>query len=317
MIMKAIVFNKKGIPAKNSVKEVDRPIPTDNEVLIRILATSVNAADYRQMKLGITPKRKFYGADIAGIIESVGKNITQFKSGDEVIGDLSDFGFGGFAEYAIAPERALVNKPANLRFSVGAAIPLAALTALYGLQKGSISANQDILIVGSSGGVGTFAVQLAKFYGAKVTTVCSGKNVAQARELGADHVIDYNSEDITQNLNTYDLILAINGNYPLGAYKRLLKRNGICVMIGGSMSQIFKFLLFGWFYSLGSKKMTSLSAKSNQKDLQFLIQLAAEGRIKPCVEKLIPYESAPEALEQVMKGHAQGKYVILFGGNNL
>jgi len=314
--MKAIVYNKKGSPTKNSVLEVDRPIPTDNEVLVRILATSVNAADYRQMKMGITPKRKFYGADIAGIIESAGKNITQFKPGDEVIGDLSDFGFGGFAEYAIAPERVLVKKPANIPFKAAAAIPLAAMTAFYGLRKGHITVNQDVLIVGSSGGVGTFAVQLAKFYGAKITAVCSENNTAQAHELGADRVIDYTKEDFTQDPNTYDLILAINGNYPLGAYKRLLKPNGICVMIGGSYSQIFKFLLFGWFFSLGSKKMTSLSAKSNQKDLQFLVQLVADGRIKPSIEKVIPLEIAPEALDQVMKGHAQGKYVILFGGNN-
>jgi NADPH:quinone reductase-like Zn-dependent oxidoreductase len=311
--MKAIVFNRKGSPTKNMVVDLEQPIPAKNELLIRVMAASVNAADYRVMKMGLTPKRKYFGADISGVVESLGAEITQFKIGDEIIGDLSDFGFGGFAEYAIAPPNALVKKPVNISFKTAAAIPLAALTAFCGLQKGHITANQDVLIVGSSGGVGTFAVQLAKFYKAKVTAVCSGRNAAQARELGADWVIDYTQTDFTQDRNTYDLILAINGNYPLAAYKRILKPSGFCVMIGGSFSQIFKFLIFGWIFSLGSKKLISLAAKSNQKDLQWLVQLVADGRIKPKIEKEVPVEAAPEALEEVMKGHAQGKYVILFG----
>ena len=313
--MKALVFNKRGNPTKNILTEVECPIPGKNELLIRIMAASINAADYRVMKMGVAPKRKYFGADISGIIEHIGENVTQFKPGDEVIGDLSDFGYGGFAEFAIAPETALVKKPSNISFETAAAIPLAAITALFGLQKGKITMNQDVLIVGSSGGVGTYAVQLAKYYGANITAVCSTKNVEQARNFGANRVIDYNRDDFTQDTQSYDLILAINGNYPITAYKHLLKPNGIYIMIGGAMPQIFKSLLFGWILSFGSRKMTTLSCKSNQKDLEFLVQLVAEGHLKPVIEKRIPFEKAPEEIEAIMNGHAQGKSIIIIGKN--
>ena len=241
--MKAVVYNKKGSLAKLIYCDVDKPVPNDNEVLIKIRAVSPNAADYRSMKMGIIPERKIFGADIAGLVESAGKNITQFKPGDEVMGDLAKFGFGGFAEYVTAPEKALIIKPAGISFEEGAAMPMAALTALQALRdKGNIQKGHKVLIVGSAGGVGTFAVQIAKYFGAEVTGVCSSKNVDQTRSLGADYVIDYTKENFLKGDLHYNLILAINGNYPLSAYKKALTPNGIYVMVGGSLSQIFKSL---------------------------------------------------------------------------
>ncbi|MGK7391672.1 MAG: NAD(P)-dependent alcohol dehydrogenase [Candidatus Cyclobacteriaceae bacterium M2_1C_046] len=223
--MKAVIYNKKSLPDKLIFLDVDKPTPGDNEVLIKIFAASVNAADYRSMKLGIIPKRKIFGADVAGKVESVGKNIRQFKHGDEVVGDLSDCGFGGFAEYAVATEKTLSIKPKNLPFEEAAALPMAAVTALQALRdKGHVQKEQKVLIVGGSGGVGTFAIQLAKYFGAVVTVVCSTRNIEQAISLGANNVIDYNNQEFYKNNSRYDLILAVNGNYSLFAYKRIFKQ---------------------------------------------------------------------------------------------
>lgn len=225
-IMKAVVYNKKGLPDKLIYGDIEKPSPNDNEVLIKIYATSINAADYRSMRMGIIPKKKIFGADISGKVESVGKNIQKFKPDNEIVGQLSDCGFGGFAEYVVAPEKALVSKPANISFEEAAALPLAATTSLRALRnKGNIQKGQNVLIVGSSGGVGTFALQLAKYFGAVVTAVCSTKNMKQTSALGADYTIDYTQEDFTKSNRRYDLILAINGNYPLFAYKRILNQN--------------------------------------------------------------------------------------------
>jgi NADPH:quinone reductase-like Zn-dependent oxidoreductase len=234
--MKAIVYNKKGSPEKLIYCEVDKPVPNDHEVLIKILAVSVNAADYRSMEMGLIPKRRIFGADISGRVESVGKNTTQFKVGDEVLGDLAKFGFGGFAEYVTAPEKALIIKPSKISFEEGAAVPMAALTALQALRdKGNIQKGQKVLIVGSAGGVGSFAVQLASYFGTKVTGVCGSNNAMQTSSLGADYVIDYTKEDFKKSNRRYNLILAINENYPILAYKKTLTPNGIYVMVGGSM----------------------------------------------------------------------------------
>lgn len=310
--MKAVVYSKKASPERLVYCDVDKPVPNDNEVLIKVRAVSPNAADYRSMKMGIIPKRKIFGADIAGRVESAGRNITQLKPGDEVMGDLAGYGFGGFAEYVTAPEKALIIKPGEISFEEGACIPIAALTALQALRdKGSIQQGQKALIVGSAGGVGTFAVQLAKYFGAEVTGVCSHGNVEQTRSLGADHVIDYTKENFTENDKKYDIILAVNGNYPFIAYKKALTPNGIYVMVGGSLSQIFKSLAFGWLMSMGSKKMRSLSAKANQADLEFLANLVKEGRIRPVIERHYPLEKTADAMSFLSKGHAKGKVVIL------
>jgi NADPH:quinone reductase-like Zn-dependent oxidoreductase len=312
--MKAVVYNKKGSPEKLVYSEIDKPVPGDNEVLIKVHAVSLNAADYRSMKMGIIPKRKIFGADIAGIIETAGKNNTRFKPGDEVMGDLASFGFGGLAEYVAAPENALVAKPSQVTFEDAAAVPLAGLTALQALRKkGNIQKGHKVLIVGCAGGVGTFAVQLARYFEAEVTGVCSAKNVQQTLSLGADHVIDYTKEDFSKQGNRYDLILGVNGNYSLMDFKRTLTKNGIYVMVGGSLSQIFKSLVFGRLISFGSKKMKSLAAKANQKDLEFLAALLEKGTIRPIIERRYPLEKAAEAMNYLKQGHAAGKVVIVVG----
>jgi NADPH:quinone reductase-like Zn-dependent oxidoreductase len=309
--MKAVVYSKSRLPDKLVYLDVEKPVPKDNEVLIKIYASSVNAADYRSMKMGIIPKRKIFGADIAGKVELTGKNVQQFRLGDEVIGDLSNCGFGGFAEYAVAPEKAVVRKPVNLNFEQSAALPLAAITALQGLRdKGRIHKGQKVLIVGSGGGVGTFSVQMARYFGGAVTAVCSTKNVQQTVSLGTEHVIDYTKEDFTKSKGRYDLILAVNGNYPLSAYKRLLNPNGIYVMVGGDMLQIIKSLLLGRVMSLGSKKMLFLTARSSQKDLEFIVKLAENGKIKPVIDRCYPLDKTADAMGYVAEGHARGKVVI-------
>lgn len=309
--MKAVVYNRKASPDRLVYCDINRPVPGDNEVLVRIQAVSVNAADYRSLKMGMIPKRKIFGADIAGIVESAGKNVQKFKPGDEVIGDISDHGFGGLSEYAIAPEKAVIAKPAKVTFEDAAALPVAGITALQALRdKGKIREGQKVLIVGSGGGVGTFSVQLAKYYGAVVTAVCSTRNVDQSQLIGADYVIDYTKEDFTKNSNLYDIILAINGNRSLFAYKRILNPDGIYVMVGGGLSQIFRSLVFGRLMSFGSKKMLFLAAKSNSGDLEFLAKLVDEGRIKPVIERRYTLDKAAEAMKYIGEGHAQGKVLI-------
>lgn len=310
--MKAVVYNKKGSPERLIFCEMDKPLPNDNEVLIKVHAVSLNAADYRSIKMGIIPKRKIFGADISGSIESIGKNITLFKPGDEVMGDLASFGFGGLAEYVTAPERALITKPSKISFEEGAALPMAGLTALQALRdKGNIQKGHKVLIVGCAGGVGTFAVQLAKYFEAEVTGVCSSKNIQQTISLGADYVIDYLKEDLTKRHDRYNLILAINGNYPILAYKKTLTPSGIFVMIGGSLSQIFKSLIFGGLLSFGSKKMKSLSAKANKKDLEFLSKLLENGRIKPVIDRRYSLDKTSDAMNYLSLGHSTGKVLII------
>ena len=309
--MKAIVFNKKAHPDKLVYCDIDKPVPNDNEVLVKIIAVSVNAADYRSMKMGLIPKKKIFGADIAGIVESAGRNIRHFKPGDEVIGEIADHGFGGFAEYALAPEKLLVHKPSKISFEDAAALPMAALTALQALRdKGNIQKGHQVLVLGSGGGVGTFAVQLAKYFGAKVTAVCGTKNVEQTKNLGADEVIDYKKENFIKRNKSYDLILAVNGNYPLLACKRILNPNGRYVMVGGALSQIFKTILFGWVMSLGSKKIRFLAAKPKQEDLDFIVTLASDGKIKPVIDKYYLLDKTAEAVRYLSEGHAGGKVVI-------
>jgi NADPH:quinone reductase-like Zn-dependent oxidoreductase len=309
--MKAIVYNKKSDPDKLVYCDVDKPVPNDNDVLIKIHSVSLNAADYRSIKMGLIPKRKIFGADIAGRIESVGKNISMFKPGDEVMGDLASYGFGGLAEYVAAPERALIIKPDQVSFEEAAALPMAAMTALQALRdKGNIQKGHKVLIVGSAGGVGTFAIQLAKYFETEVTAVCSSKNVEQTFSLGANNVIDYTKENFSKLDKRYEIILAINGSYPLSAYKKTLTSGGTYVMIGGSLSQIFKSLLFGWVLSFGSKKMKSLTAKANKTDLELLAKLLEKGIIKPVIDRRYSLDKAADAMNYLKQGHSTGKVVI-------
>jgi NADPH:quinone reductase-like Zn-dependent oxidoreductase len=227
------------------------------------------------------------------------------------MGDLSDCVLGGFAQYAIAQENILVIKPANISFENAAAMPVASTTALHGLRnKGNIQKGQTVLIVGSSGGVGTFAIQLAKYFGADVTAVCSTRNIEQSLELGANQCIDYAKEDVFKKPARYDLIVAVNGNYPLLSYKRSLKKDGTYVMIGGSMKQILKSIFFGKLLSLGSKKMRFLSMKANKTDLEFIANMAEKNQIRSIIEKTYPLEKLALAIETVALGRAKGKVVI-------
>lgn len=309
--MKAVVYDKKMRPDFLVLREVEKPTPKDDEILVRIHSVSINAADYRSMNMGIIPKRKIFGADIAGKVEEVGKNTRKFKMGDKVFGDLASWGFGGFAEYAAVPENAIALIEEGIPFEKAAAIPMAGLTALQALRdKGKVQPGHKVLIYGAGGGVGTFAVQLAKHFGAEVIAVCSGENADTIRKLGADQVIDYKKNDITKSSNRYDLILAVNGNNPLLAYKRLLAPNGVCVLVGGALSQIIKFLLFGVFMSIGSKKMCLLTAKANTNDLELIMKLVKAGKVEPIIDRCYPLHETAEAVQYLSRGHARGKVVI-------
>jgi NADPH:quinone reductase-like Zn-dependent oxidoreductase len=321
--MKAIVYENYGPPDVLKLAEVDKPVPKANEVLIKVQAASLNAFDWhmllpdpfmvRLMGGGLLkPKNRILGTDMAGRVEAVGGNATQFKPGDEVYGDLARWGCGACAEYACAPEEALGPKPGNMTFEQTAAVPMAALTALQGLRdKGHIQKGQKVLVNGASGGVGTFAVQIAKFFAAEVSAVCSTGNMDLARSLGADHVIDYTQEDFTRSGRQYDLILAANGFHPLADYKRALAPGGTYVMTGGSMRQIFQAMLLAPWYSMtGGKKMGGITAQANQKDLVFVKELMEAGKVVPVIDRVYPLSEAPEALRYLVAGHARGKVVI-------
>lgn len=309
--MKAILYNKKARPFKLVYTDIEKPVPGDDQLLVKVSAVSINAADYRSMKMGLIPKHKIFGGDVSGRVESVGKNIKQFSPGDEVFGELAGSGFGALAEYALAPEKFLVKKPAKITFEEAAALPIAGLTALQGLRdRGNIREGQKVLIVGSSGGVGTYAIQLAKYFGAEVTAVCSTGNTEQSASLGADHVIDYSKESFAARGERWDLILAVNGNYRVSTYRRCLNAGGIYVMAGGSLTQIFSSMLFGPLMSFGSRKMRTVSAKPLQEDMTLLASLVEEGKIRPLIEKRYPLEQTPEAMQYISAGHAKGKVVI-------
>ncbi|MBL7959546.1 NAD(P)-dependent alcohol dehydrogenase [bacterium] len=324
--MKAITYTQYGSPDVIQFKDVEKPVVKDDGVLVKIYAASLNAYDWhfltadiflvRLMGVGLfKPKNPRLGADFSGRVEAVGKNVTQFKPGDEVFGDAASFGNGAFAEYIVLPEKAMALKPAKLSFDEAAAVPMAALTALQGLRdEGKIQAGQKVLIQGASGGVGTYAVQIAKWYGAEVTAVCSTRNLEQARTLGADHVIDYTKENFTQSGKLYDLIFAANGYHPLSAYKRALTPKGIYIMAGGTAAQIFSAMLMGPLMSnKGGKKMGGVSAKINQKDLLILKELLEAGKVVPVIDKRYSLSDTADALRYLGTGHARGKVVITMG----
>lgn len=318
--MKAIVNTQYGSPDVLQLKDIERPTPKDHEVLIKIHAVAVNAGDWHvlraepflvRLQSGLfKPKYTILGADIAGRVEAIGNNVNRFKVGDEVFGDTSGVGRGGFAEYVSVREEVLTLKPANLSFEEAAAVPVAAVTALQGLRKGGIKAGQKVVINGASGGVGTFAVQIAKALGAEVTAVCSSRNVAQARALGADHVIDYTREDFTKNGKQYDLILATNGYHPLADYQRALSPTGKYVMTGGTNAQLMEAMLYGPSKSRNGRQMGNLFAQPNQKDLEFVAELLAAGKVKPVIAKRYPLAETANAIRDLEAGRAQGKLVI-------
>src|SRR5271157_559191 len=323
--MKAIVHTQYGPPDVLQLSEIAVPTPADNEVLIKIYAASVNPLDSFSMRgplfflpmIGglLKPKYKVIGCDIAGRVEAVGRHVKQFQPGDEVFGGK---GVGGFAEYVCAVEDKLALKPANLSFEDAAAVPVAAITALQGLRdKGRIQRGQKVLVDGASGGVGTFAGQIAKSFGAEVTAVCSTRNVETARSIGADHVIDYTREDFTQSGQRYDLIFAANAYHSIFDYRRALTQDGIYVMVGGGWVQIFQALLLGPLLSrIGSKKICFFVASINKKDLVLLKDLLEAGKIVPIIDRRYPLSHVAEALRYLGEGHAQGKVVITFEHSN-
>jgi len=318
--MKAILQTKYGSPDVLQVADVEKPTPKENQVLVKVHAASINAGDYRIIRADpffirlmgggfLKPKDPRIGSDLAGRVEAVGESVTQFRPGDEVFG----CGAGAFAEYALAKDTRLVLKPANRSFEEAAAVPVAALTALQGLRDaGKIQSGQKVLIQGASGGVGIFAVQLAKLFGAEVTAVCSTKNLEMARSLRADHIIDYTREDFTRNQESYDLIFAVNGYHPISAYKRVLNPQGVYICAGGTMPQFFQAILLGRLMSKdGGKKLGSMGiAKVNPQDLAFLAGLLEEGKIKPIIDRSFPLSETAAAVQYVEEKHARGKVVI-------
>ncbi len=317
--MRAVTYTEYGPPDVLRLTEVAKPAPKDDEVLIRIRAASVNALDWRLLRgkpllarlmMGglRQPKMTRPGRDVAGQVEAVGRNVTQFKPGDEVFGACH----GAFAEYACVTEDKLALKPANISSEDAAAVPVAAITALQGLRdKGRIQRDQKVLVDGASGGVGTFAVQIAKSFGAEVTAVCSTRNVDTARSLRADHVIDYTREDFTRSGQRYDLIMAANAHHSIFAYRRALGENGIYVMAGGGWAQILQAMLLGPLLSLiGRKKMRFFMAKLDKTDLTLLKDLLAAGKIVSVIDRRYPLSDVAEALRYLEEGHARGKVVI-------
>jgi NADPH:quinone reductase-like Zn-dependent oxidoreductase len=321
--VKAIVYTEYGPPDVLKLEEVPKPPPSDDEVLVQVHAAAVNYGDWailrgkpfvvRLMSGGLLkPKHTILGADIAGRVEAVGGNVKQFRPGDEVFGDISACGFGGFAEYVSVPETALALKPANISFEEAAAVPMAGVVALQGLRdQGEIQAGQKVLIVGASGGNGTFAVQIAKSFGAKVTGVCSTRNVDLVRSIGADQVIDYTREDFTTSGQRYDLILAAGGYRSIFDYRRALSPKGTYVMVGGAMAQVYEAMILGPFISMtGSKKMVNLAAMPNQEDLVFVKGLLEAGKVVPVIDRRYPLSEVAQALRYYGEGHSQGKVVI-------
>ncbi|HSF18760.1 MAG TPA: NAD(P)-dependent alcohol dehydrogenase [Vicinamibacteria bacterium] len=318
--MKAIVHYRFGSPDVLEYEEVQQPTAGNDEVLVKVQAASTNPADWHSMRADpffirfmgdglLRPKHTILGIDIAGRVEAVGRSVKQFQRGDEVFGTCR---WGGFAEYACAREDRLVSKPAGITFEQAAAVPVAAITALQGLRdRGNIRPGQKVLINGASGGVGTFAVQIAKAFEAEVTGVCSTRNVGLVRSLGADHVIDYTRGDFTQSGQRYDLILDAAAYRSVSQYKRVLSADGIYVMVGGSVGQVFHVMFLGPWVSLTTgKKMSFMMAKITKEDLLFLRELIDSGKVKPVIDRRYPLSEVAEALRYLEEGHARGKVVI-------
>ena len=324
--MQAIRYEKYGQPDVLELREVTKPTPQDNEVLVKVRAVSLNQYDWHLMTADIflvrlamgllKPKHGTPGADIAGVIEAVGKNVKQFRVGDEIYAETGSIGGGGCADYLCVPENLLAHKPTNLSFEQAAAVPMAGITALQGLRDlAKVQAGQTVLVQGAAGGVGTFAVQVAKLYGAHVTAVCSTRNLEQARALGADEVIDYTKTDFTKSGAQYDVIYAVNGYHSLADYKHALKPGGIYIMAGGNTKQIFDGLLWSKWHSRGDKKMMILSAHSSASDLEFLKTQIEAGKIKPVVDRCYPLNQTADAMRYLGAGHARGKVVVTVGAN--
>jgi NADPH:quinone reductase-like Zn-dependent oxidoreductase len=329
--MKAIVYTNYGSPDVLQFKDVEKPTPKDNEVLVKIHAASANPADWHTMRATpflarlvngfFKPKNSRLGADVAGRVEAVGRTVTQFQVGDEVFGCMSLNEMSSFAEYICAREDALVLKPAQMTFEQAAAVPLAAFTALQGLRyKGQVQSGQKVLINGASGGVGTFAVQIAKSFGAEVTGVCSTRNLDMVRSIGADHIIDYTQEDFTNNGQQYDLIFCAVGNRSISDYQRALTPQGVCVIAGfTNLRLLFEHMILGPFRSKAGGKRVGLmpTMKPNKKDLVFVKELLDSGKVVPVIDRRYPLSETAEAIRYLETGHARGKVVLTVAPNDI
>jgi NADPH:quinone reductase-like Zn-dependent oxidoreductase len=317
--LKAIVYTKYGGPEVLQLREIEKPFPKDDEVLIKVYAVSINDWDFgllqgdfinRILNGFLKPKRKILGSDIAGRIEAVGKNVKQFKTGDEVYGDLSGR-WGGFAEYACAPEKSIALKPASMSFSEAAAIPQAAMLAVQGLiDKGKIQPGQKILINGAGGGVGSFAIQIAKLYRVESTGVDSSSKLNMLRSMGFDRVIDFTKEDFTKNGKRYDLILDAKTNRSMLAYARSLCPKGVYVTVGGSMNRLLQALFMGPWISMFTKKYIRIVTLKPNKDLVYINGLFETGKVKPVIDGPYKLEEFPEAFKLFGRAEHKGKVVI-------
>jgi NADPH:quinone reductase-like Zn-dependent oxidoreductase len=321
--MKAIVYRCYGTPEVLKLEQIAKPAPADDRVLVKVHAASVNPLDWHYMQgkpyvmragVGVgRPDSILMGADFAGTVESVGKNVTRFKPGDEVFGDRD----GAFGEYVSVRENgAIASKPGNMTMEQAAAVPVAGLTALQALRdKGKVQSGQKVLINGASGGVGTFAVQIAKTYGADVTGVCSTRNVEMVKSIGADHVIDYTKEDFTRGATRYDLIIDNVGNHSLSEYRHVLTPNGSLVMVGGPSDNPWLGPLAtsvdAYFLKLFvSQKLIFMLAQANKDDLEVLSDLMQAGKLTPVIDRRYPLAETPQAISYLEQGHAKGKVII-------
>lgn len=305
--MKALIYHKKTF----EFKEINTPSLRSNQVLIRVISTSLNAGDYRLMQINALPKSGILGSAIAGIVEAIGTDVKHCTIGDRVVCDTSSQGLGGLAEFVAVDESLCVHVPINVSLVDASACPIASTTALDALRViKPIKEEDKVLILGASGGVGTYLIQLAKRYKALVTAVVSTHHIEQARDLVADHVINYKQYDLNQMKLKYDRILSVNGSYPISFYHNHLNENGVVVMIGGPIKQLIKNMLLFPLYSLGNKKYTVLNSKTDIHQLEEIIQLVSNKQIKPIIEKIYRFHQSIEALELFSKGHSKGKIVI-------
>jgi NADPH:quinone reductase-like Zn-dependent oxidoreductase len=316
--MKAVVYEKYGSPEVHQLKEVEKPVPNENEILVKIHASAINSSDSTLTRgkpfLGrlwqgfLKPKNKTLGSDIAGQVEAVGSNIKEFKPGDDVFGDIGDIGFGGFAEYVTVSEKTIVLKPTNLTFKEAASIPQASVVALQGLRNhGQIKKGQKVLINGASSGIGTFAVQIAKSFGAEVTGVCSTNKIDMIHSIGADHVIDYTKEDFTKSRQLFDLIFDLHVSHSISEYKCALVPNGAYIACDFNPTSIFLGPMISLF---GNKKVKSYMAKLNTNDLRYIKELIETGKIKPIIDRCYSLNQIAEAINYYEEKHTKGKIVI-------
>ena len=326
--MNAMVYTTYGSPDVLQLTQVEKPTLGDNDILIKIQAASLNAGDRILLRgdpfmvrftAGLRkPKHQILGADVVGRVAAVGRNVTQFQVGDAVFGDLSDSGYGAFAEYVAAPAHAVTLKPARMTFAEAAAVPSAAITALQGLRdQAQIQPGQKVLINGASGSVGTYAVQIAKALGAEVTAVCSTRHVARMRSLGADHVIDYQQQDYTQNGRQYDVILDAAAYRSIADNQRALAPKGMYVLVGGSGGRFLEAMVLGpWRSKKHGQRFRTFVKHATLQNLTFLKELLEAGSVAPVIDRCYPLHEAAEAIRYLEAGHARGKVVITVEHSN-